>query len=50
MAAQAETDTLHGHLSGLAIKRLCERAWKIAGDIRYTCLVKISNGHLYNLR
>lgn len=46
----AELDTLHGTLSGLATKKLCERAWERHGDARYVRLARISNGHLYNLR
>lgn len=31
----AKTDTLHGTLSGLATKKLMERAYGIFGDVRY---------------
>ena len=48
--ALAELDTLHGTLSGPATKKLCERALRIFGDVRYERLATISNGHLYNLR
>ena len=46
----AHTDTLHGTLSGLATKKLMERAYGIFGDSRYQRLATISVAHLYNLR
>ncbi len=46
----AETDEVHGRLSGPATRKLCERAWKVFGDVRFERLAGISNGHLYNLR
>ncbi len=46
----AHTDTLHGTLSGLATKKLMERAFSIFGEARYQRLVAISVAHLYNLR
>ena len=46
----AQTDTLHGTLSGLATKKLMERACGIFGDVRYQRLATISVAHLYNLR
>lgn len=46
----AHTDTLHGTLSGLATKKLMERAYGVFGDIRYQRLATISVAHLYNLR
>ena len=46
----AHTDTLHGTLSGLATKKLMERAYGIFGDARYLRLATISVAHLYNLR
>ena len=46
----AQTDTLHGTLSGLATKKLMERAYRIFGDLRYQRLAIISVAHLYNLR
>ncbi len=46
----AHTDTLHGTLSGLATKKLMERAYCIFGDARYLRLATISVAHLYNLR
>ena len=48
--ALADLDALHGQLSGPATRRLCQRAWHVFGDTRYTRLAGISNGHLYNLR
>ena len=46
----AHTDTLHGALSGLATKKLMERAFGIFGEARYQRLAGISVAHLYNLR
>ena len=46
----AETDALHGTLSGPATAALLRRAFKVFGDARYERLARISNGHLYNLR
>jgi transposase InsO family protein len=46
----AHTDTLHGTLSGLATKKLMERACHVFGDARYGRLATISVAHLYNLR
>ncbi len=46
----AHTDTLHGTLSGLATKKLMERAFLIFGETRYQRLATISVAHLYNLR
>ncbi len=46
----ARTDTLHGTLSGLATKKLMERAFEIFGDQDYERLAGISVAHLYNLR
>jgi transposase InsO family protein len=46
----AHTDTLHGTLSGLATKKLMERAYGVFSDIRYQRLATISVAHLYNLR
>ncbi len=42
--------TLHGTLSGLATKKLMERAFSIFGEARYQRLAAISVAHLYNLR
>ena len=46
----AEVDALHGDLSGTIMRKLCERALRVHGDIRFERLATISNGHLYNLR
>ena len=46
----AHTDTLHGTLSGLATKKLMERAYGVFGEARYARLALISVAHLYNLR
>jgi transposase InsO family protein len=46
----AHTDTLHGTLSGLATKKLMERAYDVFSDVRYQRLATISVAHLYNLR
>jgi transposase InsO family protein len=46
----AHTDSLHGTLSGLATKKLMERAFELFQEVRYERLARISVGHLYNLR
>ena len=46
----AETDALHGTLSGPATIALLRRAYAVFGDASYERLAGISNGHLYNLR
>ena len=46
----AHTDTLYSTLSGLATKKLMERAYRLFGDVRYERLADISVAHLYNLR
>ena len=46
----AHTDSLHGTLSGLATKKLMERAFELFGEVRYERLAGISVAHLYNLR
>jgi transposase InsO family protein len=46
----AETDALHGNLSGPATKCLMQRAFALFGDARYKRLSTISVAHLYNLR
>ena len=50
MLLLAHTDTLHGTLSGLATKKIMERAYGLFGDARYQRLATISVAHLYNLR
>lgn len=46
----AHTDSLHSTLSGLATKKLMERAFELFRDVRYERLAGISVAHLYNLR
>ena len=46
----AETDALHGTLSGPAAMALLRRAFEVFGDERYERLAGLSHGHLYNLR
>jgi transposase InsO family protein len=46
----AHTDNLHGTLSGLATKKLMERAFELFREARYERLAGISVAHLYNLR
>jgi len=46
----AHTDSLHSTLSGLATKKLMERAFDLFRDVRYERLAGISVAHLYNLR
>lgn len=46
----AATDELHGTLSGPAVKKLCERAYRIFSEEEYQRLACISVAHLYNLR
>ena len=48
--ALAKMDALHGDPCGPTARKLCERAWELAGDADYERLATISNGHLYNLR
>jgi transposase InsO family protein len=50
VALLAETDTLHGTLSGPATKQLLQRAYALYGDTRYQRLAGLSVSHLYNLR
>src|ERR1019366_2917736 len=46
----AQTDNLHGRLSGPATRRLLERAFCVYGDKRFERLKGISSAHIYNLR
>ncbi len=46
----AETDELHGTLSGPATKKVCERSLTLFGETAYERLAAISVAHLYNLR
>jgi hypothetical protein len=50
IALLAETDALHGTLSGPATCILLRRAIEVYGDARYERLAGLSVGHLYNLR
>jgi transposase InsO family protein len=50
VALLAETDVLHGTLSGPATKQLMQRAYALYGDTRYQRLAGLSVSHLYNLR
>ena len=50
VALLAETDALHGTLSGPATRCLMQRAVTVFGDTRYERLAAISVAHLYNLR
>lgn len=50
LALLAQTDALHGNLSGPATKCLMQRAFELFGDTRYEQLATISVAHLYNLR
>jgi transposase InsO family protein len=50
VALLAETDALHGTLSGPATVHLLRRAYALYGDTRYERLVGLSVSHLYNLR
>jgi len=46
----AETDNLHGRLSGPATQRIFERQYQDFGDGRFARLAGISSAHIYNLR
>jgi len=46
----AQTDNLHGRLSGPATRRILERQYKVYGDKRFERLSGISSAHIYNLR
>jgi len=46
----AATDVLHDQPAGLAVRKICERAFELFGDTAYQRLARISNGHVYNLR
>ena len=50
VALLVEVDRLHDTANGLAVKKLCERAWRVHGDLRYRRLAQISVSHIYNLR
>ena len=44
------TDELHGWLSGPAIKKILERAYRVYGDDQFQNLSEISVSQIYNLR
>jgi len=46
----AQMDEIHGQPSGPTLKKLCERAHTIFGQLQYQRLAHISVSHLYNLR
>lgn len=50
IAVLARMDELHGAPSGPVLKKLCERAFLIYGDKKYSLLSGISVSHIYNLR
>ena len=50
VALLAETDALHGTLSGPATVHLLRRAYSRYGEARYQRLAGLSVSHLYNLR
>ena len=50
IALLAETDALHGTLSGPATKQIMQRAYTLYADTRYQHLADLSVSHLYNLR
>ena len=46
----AEMDERHHQPNGVTMKKLCERAFKLFGDVAFERLASISVSHLYNLR
>ena len=46
----AETDELHGCLSGPATKKIMEREYEVYGHAEFENISRISVAHLYNLR
>lgn len=46
----AETDNVHGRMSGPATRRILSRAFHVYGDKRFVRLKDISSAHIYNLR
>ena len=50
VALLAMTDELHGWLSGPAIKKILERAYRVYGDDQFQNLSEISVSQIYNLR
>jgi len=45
-----KTDVQHDTPCGHTVKKLCERAYHVFGEIEYQQLAKISASHVYNLR
>ena len=50
VALLAMTDELHGWLSGPAVKKILERAYRVYGDDQFQNLSEISVSQIYNLR
>lgn len=50
VALLAQTDALHGSLSGPATRHLMQRAHSMFGEARCARLATISVAHMYNLR
>ena len=50
VALLAEMDRRHGTPSGPAMRKLCERAFRVFGDQRFERLAGVSNGQVYNMR
>lgn len=50
MRLLAAMDERHNTPNGLALKKLCERAYEVFGQAEYERLAGISVSHLYNLR
>lgn len=46
----AETDNLHGRMSGPATRKIFARQYHVYGDKRFESLKDISSSHIYNLR
>lgn len=46
----AETDNLHGRMSGPATRKIFSRQYHVYGDKRFERLKDISSSHIYNLR
>jgi len=46
----AQTDNLHGRLSGPATRKIFNRQYCVYGNIAFVRLQKISSSHIYNLR
>jgi hypothetical protein len=46
----AETDNLHGRLSGPATRHILQRQYDVFNDTRFKILKDISPSHIYNLR